>query len=121
MGIYDLGGNVWEWCMDESVSHVPDYSLSGEQVGMHKLDERILRGASFGIAPCSSVEGKNTVSISIGWQVNKQEIPLANANVYRSSFRYAALPSHPVYFGIHDGQLESYMPSGGLRLVIAGH
>ena len=105
LGIYDLGGNVWEWCMDAAVNQ----------------DERVLRGASFGLPPCSSIEGENAIPLGfIGRQgMGDQLMPLDNATAYRSSFRYSAHASRPVYFRIRDGELESYMSCGGLRVVLA--
>jgi len=83
-GIYDLGGNVWEWCLD---------TLVNPSTQNHKL--MILRGGSFSECPYSGFSGKNEWGFY--WYPDdkphkqlshKTLLPLENIDVYRSSYRH---------------------------------
>lgn len=75
LGIFDLGGNVWEWCMDP----MPYKYLQGGEVHSEE-GGRVLRGASFLHSP-----NKSTHRIG-DWGI---EIPESNSTTYRSSFRHS--------------------------------
>jgi len=103
--IFDLGGNVWEWCMDQ----MPYKYLQGGKIHT-KPNGRVLRGASFLHSPDKEVR-------RIGeWGV---EIPASNSLTYRSSFRHSA---NEQYKQCEDSFALSYeggsIPDGGLRMVV---
>jgi formylglycine-generating enzyme required for sulfatase activity len=57
LGIYDMGGNVWEWCLDWYAGDF--YSGSDGQtnpVNLKKIQNRVLRGGSwcYGVSRCRS-------------------------------------------------------------------
>ncbi len=48
LGIYDMSGNVWEWCWDWYGSTYYSSSPSGNPQGPTSGSDRVLRGGSFG-------------------------------------------------------------------------
>lgn len=91
LGIYDLGGNVWELCMEE-----------------------ILRGSAYSIMPSSIKDAPGTLTGSI-------EVPLENQIVYRSSFRQRISKNKASVSDILNAMTNSYqeLPDGGFRIVTA--
>ena len=105
-GIQDLGGNVWEWCMDEATAN----------------GHKVLRGASFGLPPDASIKGGATeIDLgAIGWQRMSAKMPLENTSVYRSSFRLSENSSSALYFKIYGLSMgeQRWLPHGGFRAVL---
>lgn len=45
LGLYDMSGNVWEWCLDDFTSYRSDKQT--DPVGENMDDDRVIRGGSF--------------------------------------------------------------------------
>ncbi len=95
VGIKDLGGNVWEWCMDLMPTDNGPIAVA--------------RGGSFAIAPHYSLHETSADPSVLGR-------PLDNAMVYRSSFRHFGKPEAPLRAVEKVGMSET-VPCGGMRVV----
>lgn len=49
LGIYDMSGNVWEWCQDWFDSEYYTYSPSDNPQGPDVGNERVVRGGAWGV------------------------------------------------------------------------
>ncbi|MCF6243812.1 MAG: formylglycine-generating enzyme family protein [Sulfurovum sp.] len=54
-GLYDMHGNVWEWCLDRYAEDYTDTPIDGSAYGIASEKGRVLRGGSYnaGMDKCS--------------------------------------------------------------------
>jgi formylglycine-generating enzyme required for sulfatase activity len=97
LGINDLGGNVWEWCMD---SVATDIGLMA-----------VARGGSFAVSPHYCLH-ENSADPSL------LKRPIDNAMVYRSSYRHFGKPEAPLK-AMEVLACGETVPCGGMRIVAA--
>jgi formylglycine-generating enzyme required for sulfatase activity len=119
-GLYDLGGNVWEWCMDSLV-------LDGKE-------QHVARGGSFAMPPQFGLSNRRVefgqVDYSCIGRPGESKfdwLSVENQKAYRSSYRHAhandyapfkgAIISHE-YDTLRSGESVK-VPCGGFRLVAA--
>lgn len=116
-GIFGLGGNIWEWCMDSAADD----------------GEAILRGASYAICWDNAEDTGISIEVSepgkrafispdlyfqdMTW--SKVTIPLSNQDVYRSSYRSRGAKMSPVMVSMCiDGAFRDF-PTSGIRLELS--
>jgi hypothetical protein len=116
-GIYGLGGNIWEWCMDSAAAD----------------EEAILRGASYALCRDNAEDTGISIEVSepgsrayispdlyfqdMTW--SKVTIPVSNQDVYRSSYRSRGAKMSPVMVSMCVDGAFSDFPTSGIRLVLS--
>ncbi|MBU3665185.1 MAG: hypothetical protein FGM15_04810 [Chthoniobacterales bacterium] len=97
-GIYDLGGNVWEWCMESEASD----------------RFAVLRGASYGIWR-NAAKVHHKIERLMPFEVT---LPMPNQDVYRSAFRaWGEKTAAPTVSMLIQGGFSNF-PISGTRLVL---
>jgi len=111
MGVFDLGGNVWEWCMDY-------WSPSFCNI-------KIARGGAYSLGFTKPIDGDD-----FNWTHGRLHVSIDNCDLYRSSYRVANPEDKHYFVNIHSGiplvndnlyvdqrGWKSY-PNGGIRLAL---
>jgi formylglycine-generating enzyme required for sulfatase activity len=118
LGIFDLGGNVWEWCMDSWSTS--DREMMVSRGGSYSLGFNETK--SFEVQSLFEPSGKNEE-----FQIN---VPADNRELYRSSYRdrteshaSAAVLTHSGLPPLAGGQIDNSgwkkYPNNGFRVVVA--
>jgi formylglycine-generating enzyme required for sulfatase activity len=105
--IYDLGGNVWEWCMDS--------------VTKYSHEHHIKRGGSFALPDNEEVDSRRSKLQHLGKSSNYLIYPIQNSLMYKSSFRLVkrgTIPYEDNSSCYINNNRDKIIPDVGIRVVI---
>ncbi|SFC80755.1 Sulfatase-modifying factor enzyme 1 [Parapedobacter composti] len=69
LGIYDMTGNVYEWCYDYYDEHYYSYSPKDNPMGPTMGEKRVIRGGGRGERKISTVYDRDRRSFNVGFRV----------------------------------------------------